>query len=648
MKKTLIKQTRFNEAWQQFVSTGNLSCTPKNIQESWKRCSQMGLDPRDDRKAISLDEKSAQERLQYHSDLHQILISHHQNIQKYFDYVPIAIMFSDDEGYLLSASGHEDIMKLLDQGGVKTGASISEGSIGSNAPGICITEGRPAGVIAEEHYYQAFHWASCIATPIHNKEKGLIGALDFTSTVHYGKELNNLIPLLFSISNSIRFELLLKRRLQQMEIYDSYFHNIFHYSGSVLILVNTMGRVIELNRTGQELFSVRPEEIIHQDVKKILGSDSKINPPLKGFSSNKIILPARFGSKAYSIQSMPIFDSNENEVAYLLKLEKTKAVATSSQKTSYITKYSFDDIIGQSKSMVDLVRLARKVSRTQSNILIEGETGTGKELFAQSIHKGRCCHTGPFIAINCAAVPKELIESELFGYEKGAYSGARREGNTGKFELANEGTLFLDEIHAMDLSAQMKILRAIEDRSITRIGGKSSIPLNIRIIAACSLSLKEEVEKGNFLAALYFRLNVVRLRIPKLRERKEDIPLLVDHFIRMANVTFRRSIKSLDNEAMRILQKHFWPGNVRELKNCIECAFNLCEEQVIPAEDILIDSQPINTMQDKTDQKQTVEEMTKYLLMDALDRFDNVKEAAQHLGISVSTFYRKMKKFGLA
>jgi len=647
MKNALIQKTQFNEAWRQFVSTGNLNDTPPNIQKSWLRCSRMGLDPRDDRAAIILDEKSIDERVHNHSDLHQILLSHHKNIEEYFSYVPIAILFSDSEGYLLSASGHEEILRLLEQGKVKTGASICENSIGSNAPGICITEGRTVGVIAEEHYYQAFHWASCIATPIYNEENGLIGALDFTSTVNYGKDLNNLIPLLFSISNSIRFELLLKRRLQQMEIYDSYFHNIFHYSGSVLILVNSMGKVIELNSTGQKLFGVRPEEIINQDVRKILGSGSKIGSPLKGFASNKIILPARFGSKAYSIQSLPIFDANGNEVAYLLKLEKNKVCVKSLEKTNFITKYSFHDIIGKSKPMAKLVQLAKKVARTQSNILIEGETGTGKELFAQAIHNGSYCYGGPFIAINCAAFPKELIESELFGYEKGAYSGARREGNTGKFELANEGTLFLDEIHAMDLSMQMKILRVIEDRSVTKIGGRSPIPLNIRIIAACSENLKEEVAKGNFLAALYFRLNVVKLRIPPLRERVEDLPLLVDHFIGSANAIFRRSIKGLDREAMKILRKHSWPGNVRELNNCIECAFNLCEEQVIPADDILIEEEDVCVVNNKGNKKQTVEEMTKDLLTESLERFDSVKEAAQHMGISVSTFYRKMKKFGL-
>lgn len=648
MKKSLIQKTRFNDAWRQFSSTGNLENAPGNIQKSWMRCSRMGLDPRGDKRAINLEEKSIKERIHSHLDLHQILLSHHENIREYFDYVPIAILFSDSEGYLLSASGHEEILSLLEQGDVKAGASISENSIGSSAPGICITEGRTVGVIAEEHYYEAFHWASCIATPIHNQEKGLIGALDFTSTVNYGKELNNLIPLLFSISNSIRFELLLKRRLQQMEIYDSYFHNIFHYSGSVLILVNSMGRVIELNRTGQKLFGVRPEEIIHQNVKKLLGSGSKISFPVKGFSSSKTILSTRFGSETYSIQSLPIFDANGNEVAYLLKLEKNKVYAKRSEKTNFVTKYAFNDIIGQSEKMVNLVHFAQKVARTQSSILIEGETGTGKELFAQAIHNGSYCHTGPFIAINCAAFPKELIESELFGYEKGAYSGARREGNTGKFELANEGSLFLDEIHAMDISMQMKILRVIEDRSVTKIGSNAPIPLNIRIIAACSQNLKEEVEKGNFLAALYFRLNVVKLRIPPLRERIEDISLLADHLIKMANVTFRRSIKGLDKKALKILNKHFWPGNVRELKNCIECAFNLCEEQVIPADDILIDEEEFCIMGSKTNKNQTVQEMTKSLLIESLDRFDSVNEAARHMGISVSTFYRKMKKFGLA
>ena len=452
---------------------------------------------------------------------------------------------------------------------------------------------------------------------------------------------------MYSIANSIRFELWLKRKLQRLEIYDSYFHNVFHYSGSILILVNRQGQVIELNRTGQESFKVRADEIINRDVRKLIGHNSNLGGTLKEFSVNKINLQTSMGTEAYSMECVPIYDQAGYEHAFLLKLEKKKAFATITKPTSFITKYSFGDIIGESEKMEQLVGLARKVSRTQSNILIEGETGTGKELFAQAIHNESGCAKGPFVAINCAAIPNELIESELFGYEKGAYSGARREGNTGKFELANEGTLFLDEIHAMDISAQMKILRVIEDRALTRIGGKSLVPLNIRIVAACSQRLREEVEKGNFLAALYFRLNVVSLRIPPLRERKDDIPPLVDYFIETANLTFRRSISGITPEAMDVILQYSWPGNVRELKNCIDRAFNVAEGRILTVEDIFIDEQETGEPEDDTEKSQTVEGITRNLIAESLERCDNVKDAAQSMGISVSTFYRKMKKFGL-
>ncbi len=567
---------------------------------------------------------------------------------KWFDFIPIAILFSDEDGYIISRSGHDEILKLLDHGNVRAGTSIKEYSIGTTAPGICLEEGRTTGLIAEEHYFQSFHWASCIATPIFDQGNNLIGSLDFTSTVDAGKDMNLLIPLLHSIANSIRFELWLKRKLQQLEIYDSYFHNIFHYSDSTLILVNRTGEVVELNRTGQELFRIKSEDVVSQDVRKIIGNSSNLSFPLKRFSNSKINLQTSAGSGTYSMESIPIYDQTGYEIAFLLKLEKRKALTAIARKGPYDTRYSFNDIIGRSEKMKHLVRLARKVSRSRSNILIEGDTGSGKELFAQAIHNESPFSEGPFIAINCAAIPSELIESELFGYEKGAYSGARPGGNVGKFELANEGTIFLDEIHAMDVSAQMKILRVLEDRTLTKIGGNQPIALNIRVIAACSKSLSEEVKNDKFLDALYFRLNVVRLSIPPLSKRKEDIPLLVDYFIKKANLVFQRQIKGITPDALDLLCGYSWPGNVRELKNCIERAFNVSDGQVISVEDISIDDTEVIIPGNTAAKVQTVEETTKSILVDSLNRFDTVKEAAESMGISVSTFYRKMKKYGLS
>ncbi len=278
--------------------------------------------------------------------------------------------------------------------------------------------------------------------------------------------------------------------------------------------------------------------------------------------------------------------------------------------------------------------------------MLEGETGTGKELFTHAIHSESNYCNGPLVALNCCAIPQELVESELFGYEKGAYTGARREGNLGKFELANGGTIFLDEIHAMDKSAQMKLLRVLEDRLITRIGGKHSVPLALRVIAASSKNLEEEVANGEFIEPLFFRLNVVKLRVPSLRDMKDDIPDLVEYFIKELNRKFNRTIQGVAPEVLEAFLQYAWPGNIRELRNCMECAFNFVEDAVITLGDLK--GKLLTVAGEEISKGESIEGITEKLMGESLNRFKNVKDAAEFLGLSASTFYRKMKKFGLS
>jgi len=649
MSKALTQRTEFYSVWRKFITTGAVQGVPEDIKASWKRCREMGIDPIKDITPVEINQELVKKRIGGHLDLHHLLQSHYKYIKKNFDFVPLAILFSDADGSILSLSGHDEILKMLERGAVKTGLSINECAIGTNAPGISLIEGKPTTVIAEKHYSQLFHWASCFAIPISDHKNNIVGSLDFTTINDYRKKLEYMIPYLCSIANSIQFEFFLKKKLQQLEIYDSYFHSTFEYADKILILVSRRGDIIKLNTNAQVSFGINPNEFINRNVRELLEIDSKFNLLLNRPLVVKLSYSDRRRSEVFSGESIPIFDKSGNEIAYLLKLEKENAGITMPRKDSSKTRYDFNNIIGQSKQILDVINKAKKVAKTQSIVLIEGETGTGKELFANAIHNASQYCQGPFVAINCCAIPKELVESELFGYEKGAYTDAKKEGNIGKFQLANGGTLFLDEIHAMDLSAQMKILRIIEDRQVSKVGGEYPIPLNIRIIVASTENLEDQVEKGNFLSSLFFRLNVVRLYIPGLRERKEDIPLLINHFVQELNQKFNRSIQGIEPEALKDLFQYSWPGNIRELKNCIECAFNFCDGEVITLKDLnLTDNKITTTSKGHVKTEQTIEDITKKLLVESLNRYNNVKKAADSLGISVSTFYRKMKKFRLS
>lgn len=643
MPKNLIPRTEFFEVWNKFVSGGDLGEVPLNIRSSWERCRKARINPRKETTLMRIDQDSICKRIEDQMDLHHILRTQHKNIEKYFSFLPVGIFFADRDGFILSIAGDDKILKASSQT-VSIGSSIKEHFLGTTAPAICLEENRFAAVHAEEHYNQSFHWASCIASPIYDGGNNLLGTLDFTVSLEDWEKLKQLIPILISTANSIQFELSLKERLDHLELFHSYYRSTFDYSQSILVLTDSSGGVIDLNQKAQEFFKINSQEITHRNIKTILGNKPKIDILFKG-SGGKISLDDKH-LNALSAESMAIFDRSGKEIAFLLKLEKERGFKTIPKNAFQSTHYTFNQLVGASSKILKVIEKARKAAKTRSTILIEGETGTGKELFAQAIHSESPFKSGPFIALNCSAIPRELIESELFGYEKGAYTGAKQEGNAGKFELADGGTIFLDEIHLMDLPAQAKLLRVLEDRRVSRIGAKHDTPLNIRVIAACTENLSEEMAKDRFVPALFFRLNVVKLCLPPLRERKEDIPLLVDYFINEMNRLFNRSIRGIEPEALKAISQYPWPGNVRELRNCLESIFNFSAGETISLNDV----SDVISFESKgvTGQGQTMEAITRNLIVGALNRFGNVKGAANSLGIPLTTFYRKMKEFDLS
>lgn len=321
-------------------------------------------------------------------------------------------------------------------------------------------------------------------------------------------------------------------------------------------------------------------------------------------------------------------------------------------------KYSFENIITQNQHMVELIEIARKTAETHSTICITGESGTGKEYFAHAIHKGSHRHYGPFVRINCAAIPKDLLESELFGYAPGAFTGASKQGKIGKFELASGGTIFLDEIGAMPLEMQSKLLRVLEEREFERVGGNEKIEVDVRIISATNENLRSLVEKKKFREDLYYRLEVVGIKIPPLRDRKEDIPLLVKHMLVSLKQPYALK-HAFSSVALAILDGHTWPGNVRELRNVVESALNMSDNEIIDIKDLpeylrtldVSKNTPLEASvkeRPSYDLKKTVEKAELDTIKAALDKSKgNKTNAAELLGIHRTLLYKKMKKLGL-
>lgn len=315
-------------------------------------------------------------------------------------------------------------------------------------------------------------------------------------------------------------------------------------------------------------------------------------------------------------------------------------------------KFTFDDISGTSKATLALKSLARKSAKSDSNVLIVGPSGTGKELYAHAIHHASHRSSGPMIMVNCAAIPSELLESELFGYAKGAFTGANKGGKKGRFELADNGTLFLDEIGDMPLAMQAKLLRVLQSKEVDPVGGDCPIPINVRIIAATNQPIETLVEEGRFRSDLYYRLNVMRLDLLPLKDRSDEIMTIAEELLHLLSKRMGLEVKGFEPSAARALCLYPWPGNIRELENVLERALNLLEEGLW----VTLESLPkhIRDMAGKHldpeafNLNQKEEDLEKDFIQKALqETYGNKKRAAELLGISRASFYHKLKKYQL-
>lgn len=318
--------------------------------------------------------------------------------------------------------------------------------------------------------------------------------------------------------------------------------------------------------------------------------------------------------------------------------------------------YSFGNIIGKSKGMREIYKMIRQIANSKSTVLIMGESGTGKELISRAIHYNSNRKNFPFITINCAAIPETLIESELFGHEKGAFTDAIRT-KKGLFEEADGGTLFLDEIGELSLTTQAKILRFLEEKEFNRVGGSKMIKVDVRLITATNKDLSQLIKKGGFREDLYYRINVVPIILPPLRERREDIPLLVDHFIKKFNVENNKNVKGVQPEALELMMNYEWPGNVRELENLMERVIALTSNEYIQPKELpfsLVNVSKTNGLKESILSGQipflkAEEEFEREVILDALKRSNNVQShAAAILGISRRILKYKMDKLGIS
>ncbi|NPV70184.1 MAG: sigma 54-interacting transcriptional regulator [Firmicutes bacterium] len=427
----------------------------------------------------------------------------------------------------------------------------------------------------------------------------------------------------------------------------------FTYDG--IIAVDRDGVITVFNPVAERIMGVKASKAIGKPVKDVVPT-TRLTEVLKSGSAELGHLQ-KVGNTQILTNRVPIVVGSET-VGVVATFQEIGKIQTDEQKIrralakrGYVSKYTFDDVVASTPIMRETIERARRFAQTDSTILLAGETGTGKELFAQSIHAASRRASQPFVAVSCAALPESLLESELFGYVEGAFTDARRGGKEGLFEIAHKGTLFLDEVGEMSDRLQARLLRVLQEKEVMRVGDDKIIPVDVRIIAATNRDLGRLVREGRFRADLFYRFNVLNIRIPPLRERVEDIPLLADSLMLRCSQRLGKSVSSITPHAVRALQLYDWPGNVREMENVIEGLCVLATGPVIHERDVvrILNTAPHGEpVQPGDDEQGVLKTLEASAIIKVLrDSGNNRKEAARRLGISTTTLWRRMKKLRL-
>ncbi len=433
----------------------------------------------------------------------------------------------------------------------------------------------------------------------------------------------------------------------------------------VYVIVDKDGIITAMNQTYLDTLGLKKEDVVGKyilDITPTSGLQEVLDTgkivqaeiwPIKGRDTVVTRLPVYKDGKIIGAIGKSLFLDMSGAKIFARKLQETEKelnLYKEEVRLSYQAKWELQDLIGVDKEFSATKTLAYQLSRTTSTILITGESGTGKELFAHAIHNASNRYLAPFVRINCAALPENLLESELFGYEEGAFTGAKKGGKPGKFELAHGGTIFLDEIGDMPLTMQTKLLTVLQEKIVERVGGTRPIMISVRVIAATNRDLEKMVMEGQFRQDLYYRLNVVRLNIPPLRTRRSDIPLLVSDLMNRINEELQTNVTKISCKATELLQNYAWPGNVRELENILERAINLADmnhESSLTISHFPSLVEKTQLSEEKT-LPQAVESLEKQIIIKALKKVNgNKTQAAKILGIHSSALYRKLNKYDL-
>lgn len=634
------------KAWEHYLELKRLDdkLIRPVVVDAWRRCEKIGIDPLLQRAPEEHEDSSPRGSWSVETDLLSTAAPVLRRLGAVLQDAKSVAVLCDVRGKLLDVAGDPVVQGQLEFRNFMKGAVWVEDKTGNNAPGTCLALGHPVQVISAEHFCQGWHDFVCTASPVRNPVTGeIVGALDVTGPVS-DTQRQAYVTVLEAVRE---IEGLLFRRSCDQE-------RLFHQEALRAITATAAEGILVTDSQGKaRLFNSSAKRFLHlpeqgQETELISSLQRVLVKSAEALTGTVEDVVAVRGRIIPVLIRPLLFE--DRHLGYLIKIQETRCTPGKRPKRSGRgDSYPPDPtIVGKSACVVKAINMAKKVGAYDSTVLLQGETGTGKELFARLIHCRSPRSGGPFIEMNCAAVPPDLLASELFGYEKGSFTGALREGRIGTLERCHKGTLFLDEIAEIPLHLQIYLLRFLQERSFFRIGGQRRIEVDVRVIAATNRRLSDEVISGRFREDLYYRLKVVSIVLPPLRDRSGDMQLLADHFLEKVADRACEPRKRLTPAALEVLTNWSWPGNVRELENTIEHAFVVSQgNEILPSDvpEMVVDLARPRADLSRSDQVRH----EKQCILSALKESNwNVSRAAQAMGVSRATMYRMLNKHDIS
>ena len=615
-----------------------------DISRSWQRCTALGVDPASGKCWDIRQEKELGEEFRL---LRELTKDIQPQIYSLVEGSGLLVTLSDERGYLLDMYGDRKALSAAEKLNFGPGANWSESSVGTNAIGTALAGTQPIRVAAREHFCESHHSWICSAAPIFDLHRKVIGCLDISGPT--SSDHRHALELAIRGAKMIESRLYGNQCMELNRLAPNLITTVFNVVMTGLIHLRPDGRIAGLNPKAAVLLGAPSKQLEGAaadqwfELKQVL-ANIKAHPETYAVAGLPVAcrLQPEFDTRVY-----PVLSPNGTLAGHLLVLNELQRPRISAQSSHSPSWDAFQPVIGQSSGIRQAVDTARQVAQTSSTVLITGESGTGKEVLARALHEASSRRNGPFVAVNCGAIPSELIQSVLFGYVEGAFTGARRGGSPGKFEQASGGTLLLDEIGEMPLSMQINLLRVLEEAQLARVGGIKQVPVDVRIIAATHQDLEERVKNGEFRHDLFYRLNVIRIHLPPLRERGNDIMMLAQHLIAQLSKKLDRTVRQVSPEFYQALNSYQWPGNVRELRHALEAAITLMPGDLLTCETLPDHVRGKKAMpaqgMPSTFNLQRVQEET---IRRAYTHFQgNISRMAKALGIGRNTLYTKLRDF---